>query len=140
MKKSMIQKLLKILSISVSVIFYLSLVGYVLGLFWQFLDISSFSDNPALFEIMEFKFKMSVVLFVLSLCSIFLNKKLVMLVWISVFIFVGHFYDGFSTYRNYLEFDNCLDMGNVWDYQEHRCRQDCLKWTAEQGCVPLSKE
>lgn len=37
--------------------------------------------------------------------------------------------------------DRCIDSGHgVWDYQEHRCRQDCLKWTTEQGCIPLPKE
>jgi len=30
--------------------------------------------------------------------------------------------------------DGCMDLGNVWDYKEHRCRTDCWRWTFEKGC------
>ena len=30
--------------------------------------------------------------------------------------------------------DGCMDLGNVWDYNEHRCRTDCWRWTFEKGC------
>lgn len=30
--------------------------------------------------------------------------------------------------------DSCMDLGNVWDYKEHRCRTDCWRWTFEKGC------
>ena len=34
-----------------------------------------------------------------------------------------------------LDVDKCLDSGQgVWDYNEHRCRTDCWRWTFEEGC------
>ena len=30
--------------------------------------------------------------------------------------------------------DACMDLGNVWDYKEHRCRTDCWRWSLEKGC------
>lgn len=30
--------------------------------------------------------------------------------------------------------EKCMDMSNVWDYNEHRCRTDCWRWTDEKGC------
>ena len=35
--------------------------------------------------------------------------------------------------------DSCLDMGDVWDYDEERCRTDCITWTKESGCVKIEK-
>ena len=35
------------------------------------------------------------------------------------------------------EAGTCFDLGGVWDGNEKRCRCDCLKWTAESGCIPL---
>lgn len=31
--------------------------------------------------------------------------------------------------------DGCMDLGNVWDYNEHRCRTDCWKWDYKLGCL-----
>ena len=31
--------------------------------------------------------------------------------------------------------DGCMDLGNVWDYNEHRCRTDCWKWDDKLGCL-----
>ncbi len=133
------QKLKKTLSKSIHVIFYLFLIGYFLGIIGQFFNALP-TKHSILFEFIELKLKISVLLFVLCLCCIFLNKKLLMLMWVITLILIGRFYDNFSLYRNYLEFETCLDFGNVWDYKEHRCRTDCLTWNAEQGCVPLTKE
>lgn len=33
--------------------------------------------------------------------------------------------------------DTCLDRGNVWDYDGHICREDCLTWNEIQKCIPL---
>lgn len=60
-------------------------------------------------------------------------KKLIrVIVWIIfVVFFVGYV-------KRCAEIDTCLDMGQgVWDYDQNRCRSDCLKWTKETGCVPL---
>ena len=32
----------------------------------------------------------------------------------------------------------CLSDGNVWDYSRNECREDCLVWGAEFGCIQLS--
>ena len=30
---------------------------------------------------------------------------------------------------------SCLESGQgVWDYNEHRCRTDCWRWSFEKGC------
>lgn len=39
-----------------------------------------------------------------------------------------------------LEQNGCLDEGNVWDYNENRCREDCLAWNKINGCIKLTDE
>ncbi|MBP5398908.1 MAG: hypothetical protein J6Y53_00635 [Alphaproteobacteria bacterium] len=34
--------------------------------------------------------------------------------------------------------NSCLDAGNVWDYKEKRCRDDCLVWNKINGCVMMT--
>ncbi len=36
------------------------------------------------------------------------------------------------------ESDSCQDMGQVWDDDERRCRDDCLSWGEEYGCIKLN--
>ena len=33
------------------------------------------------------------------------------------------------------EISICHDDSGVWDYNEHRCRFDCLTWNDTDGCV-----
>lgn len=40
----------------------------------------------------------------------------------------------------FLKQDSCIDNGNVWDYQEKRCRKDCLAWNKINGCIKMTKE
>ncbi len=40
----------------------------------------------------------------------------------------------------FLEQNGCLDDGNVWDYQEGRCRNDCLAWNSINGCIKMNAE
>ena len=42
--------------------------------------------------------------------------------------------------NRFLAIDSCLDFGNVWDYEQNICREDCLRWTKEEGCVSLCKD
>lgn len=39
-----------------------------------------------------------------------------------------------------LDKDMCFDDGNVWDYDENRCREDCYTWTQQHGCIQMSRE
>ena len=39
-----------------------------------------------------------------------------------------------------LDKDMCFDDGNVWDYDEDRCRDDCLLWNDKYGCVQMTPE
>ena len=39
-----------------------------------------------------------------------------------------------------MEVDSCLDFGNVWDYDEKRCRSDCLAWIKGKGCIEMNEE
>ena len=34
----------------------------------------------------------------------------------------------------------CLDAGKVWDYEQKQCRDDCLAWQPEFGCISLTSE
>lgn len=34
----------------------------------------------------------------------------------------------------------CMQNAMVWDYDEHRCREDCLKWGEGFGCIKLTAE
>lgn len=36
--------------------------------------------------------------------------------------------------------DSCLDLGGVWDDNEKRCRNDCLTWQKNYGCIKLTPE
>ena len=36
--------------------------------------------------------------------------------------------------------DTCRDGGDVWDYDEDRCRDDCLLWNDKYGCVQMTPE
>lgn len=40
----------------------------------------------------------------------------------------------------FLEQDSCLDLGQVWDYSENRCRNDCLAITRNNGCIKMTIE
>ena len=40
----------------------------------------------------------------------------------------------------FLKQDSCLDSGNVWDYNENRCRNDCWNWNKINGCIKLTEE
>ena len=43
----------------------------------------------------------------------------------------------------YLLFDekaNCLDLGKIYDPEQKICRDDCLTWDEEVGCVPITEE
>ena len=40
----------------------------------------------------------------------------------------------------WLSIDTCLDNGQVWDYQNNICRDDCLIWKKEFGCIKLTPE
>lgn len=42
----------------------------------------------------------------------------------------------------YLWFDDkmfCLDMGKIYDPIQKVCRDDCLTWDDEIGCVPITE-
>lgn len=44
----------------------------------------------------------------------------------------------------YIIFDDagwCLNSGKgVWDSEQKICRKDCLSWSKETGCEPVTKE
>ena len=47
-------------------------------------------------------------------------------------------------YDGYLMMDDkawCLSEGDgVWDADKRECRQDCLTWREDIGCVPITQE
>lgn len=60
---------------------------------------------------------------------------------ISLGLFIISFTVYIYMYNNVAEIveqhliDGCMDIGNVWDYNEHRCRTDCWKWDEKLGCL-----
>ena len=46
-----------------------------------------------------------------------------MLFWAMV---IGYVFD---------EAGDCAENGKVWDYNEKRCRDDCLTWNEVNGCI-----
>lgn len=62
--------------------------------------------------------------------------KMVTKVLFLIFVLVGVFV-------LYLTFDyrgSCVSDGKVWDGDEQRCRDDCLMWDREWGCIKLNYE
>ena len=51
-----------------------------------------------------------------------------MLFWAMV---IGYVFD---------EVGDCAENGKVWDYNEKRCRDDCLTWNEVNGCVYMDEE
>jgi len=35
---------------------------------------------------------------------------------------------------------HCLDIGKIYDPVQKICRDDCLTWNDEQGCVPITEK
>lgn len=35
---------------------------------------------------------------------------------------------------------DCSSSGDVWDYNEKRCRKDCLTWNKLHGCIYMNEE
>ena len=36
--------------------------------------------------------------------------------------------------------NSCLDLGNVWDYDNNICRDDCLAWNHLNGCIKITND
>ena len=34
----------------------------------------------------------------------------------------------------------CLDIGQIYDPVQKKCRSDCLTWDDEIGCIPITQE
>ena len=34
----------------------------------------------------------------------------------------------------------CLDIGKIYDPSQNICRDDCLTWDNNVGCVPITEE
>ena len=51
-----------------------------------------------------------------------------MLFWAMV---IGYVFD---------EAGDCAENGKVWDYNEKRCRDDCLTWNEVNGCIYMDEE
>lgn len=64
-----------------------------------------------------------------------MNKK--RLIWFSIFLVLIAL---IWKLHYFLAVDTCLDGGDVWDYDENSCRQDCLTWTWAKGCIIMDTE
>ena len=58
----------------------------------------------------------------------YLFSVLVITVFLQMYFFNTHI-------RRAHRLDSCIDKGDVWDYDQHVCRTDCLTWNAVQKCV-----
>ena len=62
-----------------------------------------------------------------------IKKICYIIFFISLTIYV-YMYNFIDNIKEQHLIDGCMDMGNVWDYDEHRCRADCWRWTPENKC------
>ena len=78
--------------------------------------------------------------------NIKLNKILLYLrkLFKLLFLIVGWFVIAIICCAVYLATDEkgwCLSEGHgVWDADRRECRQDCLTWREDIGCVPITEE
>lgn len=61
-----------------------------------------------------------------------------------LYIISGVFFIGYCAMNNLVSgiyearmVSFCLQKGQVYDYNEHRCRSDCQHWSKEIGCVKI---
>ncbi len=61
-----------------------------------------------------------------------------------LYIISGVFFIGYCAMNNLVsgiyearKVSFCLQKGQVYDYNEHRCRIDCRHWSKETGCVKI---
>ena len=62
------------------------------------------------------------------------QKFIKLLIWLILLSWLTFHLDHF------LKIDSCLDSGNVWDYNENRCRSDCLAIIKSKGCIYMDKK
>ncbi|MBE6453011.1 MAG: hypothetical protein E7012_05945 [Alphaproteobacteria bacterium] len=53
------------------------------------------------------------------------------IIFIPIFGFLFLWFDDAGT---------CLDIGGVWDGTEKRCRNDCLTWRKDYGCIKFTPQ
>ena len=95
------------------------ILPYILSSTWLWFDISSVDDS-GLRNILQFKLQLSVILVLLCLASLFVNKKIIMMmIWILSIIYIEKNYMIFPQYEQYLAYTDCIDSSKVWDYNEH---------------------
>ena len=136
MHKIILQKAIKFFSIGISAMFCILFFLYILGNFWLWFDISSIKDS-SLQNILKFKLCLSVILSLVCLSSLFVKKKIMMIIWILSLLCIEKSYGIFPQYKQYMAYTDCIDSSKVWDYNEHRCRTDCWKWDTEHGCYKI---
>ena len=76
-----------------------------------------------------------------------LSKAVNFISWFFYFLGVGGFFSALLVLivlliKNpyFLAEDICLDGGQVWDGDEKRCREDCLTWNKDYGCIKMTEE
>ena len=64
-----------------------------------------------------------------------------------LYIISGVFFIGYCAMNNLVSgiyearrVSFCLQNGQVYDYNEHRCRTDCWHWSKETGCEKIETE
>ncbi len=61
-----------------------------------------------------------------------------LILW-NVCAFLGLLFIGFVLFYLFDDASRCIsEYHGVWDGHQNICRYDCLKWTEETGCIPLS--
>lgn len=76
--------------------------------------------------------------FGLSYCQKY--RKIAYIVWgmaLVVFILMGKYVPEIKEQH---DIDACMDSGKVYDPVQKICRDDCLTWSKETGCVPIQKK
>ena len=63
-------------------------------------------------------------------------KKIIKYIfWLYIVIWIGFFCFFGSDMKM-----GCLDIGQIYDPVQKKCRSDCLTWDDEIGCIPITQE
>ena len=127
------KKLLAVIKHLLKAIIFLGMMA-VLGISWAI----TAGISPLWFYLYGTVVIIALGAFGLSYCQKY--RKIAYIVWgmaLVVFILMGTYVPEIKE-QHYI--DACMDSGKVYDPIQKICRDDCLTWSKETGCVPIQKK
>ena len=127
------KKLLAVIKHLLKAIIFLGMMA-VLGISWAI----TAGISPLWFYLYGTVVIIALGAFGLSYCQKY--RKIAYIVWgmaLVVFILMGKYVPEIKEQH---DIDACMDSGKVYDPIQKICRDDCLTWSKETGCVPIQKK